>query len=111
MSSAMAPCLSTISGNSGLSVDMYAAAFIASPRHRRLKRLERVLIIVHQLRHGSRRDVEHRLWIDAEHDGQDHQGRQHHHLAPAEVADIEQAWLHELAENHLAVEPQRVSRR
>src|SRR5579864_234329 len=89
INSTMAPSPSTISGHSGVRAEICATAFIASPRHCRFDRRERVLIIVHQLRYGSGREVEHRFWIDAEHDGQDDERRQHHHLTPAEVADIE----------------------
>jgi hypothetical protein len=65
------------------------AAFIVPPRQRRrLHGAERVLVIVDQLRHRRRRNIEHRLRINAEHDGQDHERRQHDHFAPADVLDV-----------------------
>ena len=49
--------------------------------------------------------------IDAEQDRQDHERGQHDDLAPANIGDVEEARLLQLAENHLAVEPQHVGGR
>src|SRR5215472_6185124 len=111
MSSTMAPSPSTISGNTGRIAE-YAAALIVSPRHRRgLRAMERMLVIVDQLSHRGRRKVEHRLRIDANQDGHDDKRREHHHLAPAKVADRGEARLFQLAEDDFTVEPQHVGGR
>src|SRR5579872_2209950 len=110
MRRAMPPAASTISGSSGRRPAASRDASIALPRQcRRLHAGNGVVEIVHQLRHGDCRDIEHQVRIDAEHDGQRNQRRENHHLTPTEVLDAEQARLLQLAENHLAIEPQRVA--
>ena len=104
--SAMAPTPRTSSGSSGTSRarsrGVHSPYLVSAAV---CTRADRMMVIVDQARHRDRGHVEHRLRIDAEHDGQDHQRRQNRHLAPADILDVEQAGLLQLAEDHLAVEP------
>src|SRR5215470_3616424 len=72
---------------------------------------KRVVIVVDERRHRRRRDVEDRLGIDAEEDGEDHERREDHDLAHPEVANRREGRLFQPAEDDLAVEPERVGRR
>src|SRR6185312_3505523 len=115
ISSAMAPSASTISGKSGTNAGS-CAAFMILPRHQarqacRLHAMERVMVVVDQLRHRDRGKVEHRLRIDADQDRENDERREDDHFAPAKVLDPLQVRLLELAEDHLAVQPQHVAGR
>src|ERR1051326_7844890 len=108
MSSTMAPSPSAIWGATGR--PPAHAELIVPPRQRcRLRATERMLVIVDQLGHRGRRKIEHRLRVNADQNRYDDKRREHHHLAPAEVADGGKARLLQLAEDDLAVEPQHVA--
>src|SRR6476659_1759116 len=81
-----------------------------SVRLRGLGRSDSVIVILKELRNRGSRHIEYRLWHDAEQNGQHDQRREDHRLAPADVTDTFERRL-EIAENHLSVEPQRVSSR
>ena len=70
-----------------------------------------MLIIVDQLRYRGGREIQNRLRIDTDDDGEDDQRHEDRDFAPAEILDVEQARLFKLAENDLAIEPQRIGRR
>src|ERR1700704_472074 len=118
ISSAMAPSASTISGRAGSRAGISSVSGIDGSRlwsmrqqGGGLRRTERALVVLEQLRNRSRREVEHRLRVDAEQDGQDDQRTQGNDLAIVEVLDQSQAGLGQRAEDDLAVEPQRVGGR
>src|SRR5262245_40669255 len=114
ISSAMAPIASTISGRAGSSTGISAVSVIgALPRSMRqqgggFRRAERAIVVVEQLRDRGRGHVEHRLGVDAEQDGQDHQRAERDDLAIVEILDPGEARLGQGAEHHLAIQPQRV---
>src|SRR5712691_11058064 len=72
---------------------------------------ERPLIVVDELGYGRRRHVEHWLRIDAEHNGQDREWPERDDLAVVEVLDRQELGLVERAEDHFAIEPERVGGR
>src|SRR5262249_40000542 len=109
--SAIAPSPSTSSGNSGKRFGI-CAAFITSPcQSGAVQRANRMLIIVDELHHRSRRNVEHELRIDAEDDCQNDERRHDRDFAPADVLYGEQGRFFQLAEDDLAIKPKRVSGR
>jgi len=54
-------------------------------------------------RHG--RDVEDRVRMEAEDDGDDDERRHHRDLPPGEVLDVSQGWLFQDAKDDAAIEP------
>src|SRR6476619_5261616 len=98
ISSAMAPRASTISGRAGSRAGISSVSGIDG-----FRRAERALVVLEQLRHRSRGEVEYRLRVDAEQDGQNDQRTQRDHLAIVEVLDQCQARLGQRAQDDLAV--------
>src|SRR6476646_9216569 len=118
ISSAMAPSASTISGKAGSRAGISSVSGIDGSRLWSMRqqgggfrRAERALVVLEQLRHRSRREVEYRLRVDAEQDGQNDQRTQRDHLAIVEVLDHGEARLGQRAQHHLAIQPQRISGR
>src|SRR5262245_25572975 len=96
INSTMAPTASTISGSAGSRSRNSEASFIGGPcalsrslhQHGRgLGGAECPLIVVDELGDGRRRHVEHRLWIDAECNGQHRERTQRNDLALVQVLD------------------------
>src|SRR5262245_48273930 len=120
ISKTMAPTASTISGSAGRRSRNSEASFIDGPsalsgslhEHRGgLGGAERPLIVVDQLGYGRCRHVEHRLRVDAERNGQHGEWPKRDDLTVIEVLDAHELRLVERAEDHLAVEPERVGGR
>src|SRR5262252_2420087 len=118
ISSTMAPTARTISGRAGKRSWNSKASFIGGPversRHqhgRSLGGAERLIVVVEQLSHRSRRHIEYRLGEEAERDGQQSQRPERDDLAIVKVLDGGELGLVEDPEDHLAIEPQRIGRR
>src|SRR5262249_40630546 len=116
MSRIMAPAARISSGRIGWSDGTSRISVIAGPvsvaeqRGLGAARGERVVIVVDQRRHRGGRHLEHRLRIDAEQDRQRDERREDRDLARPEVENGGERGLFQLAKDHLAVEPERVSR-
>src|SRR5262249_51020411 len=114
MSNSMAPIASTISGRAGSSAGTSRVSVIGGFRSVRLSmrqnrgglgRAKRAAVVLHQLRHRSRRHVEHGLRVDAEQNGQGHERPERDYLAVVEVLDRGEARLGERTEYDLAIKP------
>src|SRR5689334_4875190 len=74
-----------------------------------LRRAERCLILRQQLRDRGGGDVEDRFREDAEQNGQRGERPERDHLAIVEILDRGELRLGEVTEDHLAIEPKRVT--
>src|ERR1051326_7982075 len=114
ISSAMAPIASSSSGAVAMSADIWAGSVIgrtllASWQGCGFRRVERVGVILDQSRHRRRRHIEHEVREHAEQQGQQYERRERDDLAEVEILEGGERRLVEGAEDHLAIEPERVA--